>query len=35
MINDNASFDKNGDETISFFSKKNVFFPFFRLFSEN
>jgi hypothetical protein len=35
MITGNATFDENGGETISIFSKKTHFFRFFRLFSEN
>jgi hypothetical protein len=35
MMNDNATFDENVSETISFFPKKTHFFRFFRLFSEN
>jgi hypothetical protein len=35
MMNDNATWDKNAPETISFFSKKTHFFRFFRLFFEN
>jgi hypothetical protein len=35
MMNGNTTFDENGRETISFFSKKTHFLRFFRLFSEN